>query len=388
MKKMGRYNVVACGRRWGKTLMGRDLAALVMLHGYPVGWFAPQYKILADAWRELVEDLRPYTVDKSETEHRLVLATGGVLEAWTLENKDAGRSRKYARIIVDEAAYVPNLMDAWTRSLRPTLADYRGDAWFLSSPAGRNDFWQLWTRGQDPLQPNWASWQMPTSTNPYIHPDEIEAAQQELPERAFAEEWLAEFLEDSAVFRRITEAANAQWLNAPIPGHKYVIGVDLGKHNDYSVFAVMDVTTRSLCHLDRTNQIEYVVQAERLRSLADRFGAAKIVVESNNVGDVMLEMLRRMGLPVVPFSTTQDSKQNVIETLMLAFEEATLRIIDHPVLLQELRSFEAKRVANGRLKYGAPAGMHDDCVMALAIAYEAMRKANTIMRPVMRAAVA
>lgn len=74
---------------------------------------------------------------------------------------------------------VPGLQEAWEQVIRPTLADYQGDAWFLSTPKGFNYYHALYLRGQSDDYPDWASWQMPTHTNPYIQPAELVALERE-----------------------------------------------------------------------------------------------------------------------------------------------------------------------------------------------------------------
>jgi len=208
-REAARFNVVDCGRRWGKTKYGVRKACETMLTGGRVGWFAPTYKVLDDAWGEIKDRLGDVTTRKDETDHILEVMTGGIFEAWSLDKtEDAGRSRHYHRVVIDEAAMVPNLAGVWQKAIRPTLADYRGDAFFFSTPRGRNFFWEIWQRGQDPARADWVSWQFPTASNPYIHPGEIEAARQELPERLFKQEWLAEFLDDpGGVYRGVRACA-------------------------------------------------------------------------------------------------------------------------------------------------------------------------------------
>src|SRR5215510_1940831 len=46
-----RFNAVACGRRFGKTLLGIELTSIAK-EGWPVAWFSPTYKMLAETWRE------------------------------------------------------------------------------------------------------------------------------------------------------------------------------------------------------------------------------------------------------------------------------------------------------------------------------------------------
>lgn len=347
-------------------------ATEAMTSGRPVAWFAPTYKMLADVWRQMCEALRPLTVSSNATEHRIELVNGGAIEMWSLDSADAGRGRRYARVVVDEAAMVPMLVDTWQAAIRPTLTDYRGDAWFMSTPKGRNGFWQLWTNGQDEAQPDWASWQMPTATNPFIPADEIDAAREMLPDMVFRQEYLAEFAEDSSVFRHIRDCATAGEQTAPIPGHEYVIGCDWGKLNDFTVFVVMDRTSQSVAHIDRMNMVDYVLQADRLKLLADQWQPTDIVTEDVGVGDPVADMLWHRELSIRRFKTQRASKQRVIEQLIRAFDERAISILDDPTLIAELQVMEAQPTERG-FRYSAPAGYHDDCVMALAFAWDAAR---------------
>jgi hypothetical protein len=367
-----------CGRRWGKTELGKDLVAEAALSGLHVGWFAPTYKILADAWRELVLTLKPYTARSNAAEHRIELVTGGALEMWSLVGgEDAGRSRAYARVIVDEAAMVPNLMQVWMDAIRPTLTDFRGDAWFMSTPKGRNDFWQLYQYGLDPLREDWMCWSMPTRTNPFIDPGEIAAAKGDMTEDKFMQEYLAEFLESGAIFRKVHEATTAKPQEyaqdgfASYPKHTYVCGVDWGKYEDFSVFAVIDTTINELVYLDRSNNTDYTMQIKRLEDLCKRFQIAEVIAESNAMA-IAIELMRAANLPVREFVTTNQSKHNIIESLKLAIEQGKLKLLNDSVLLSELQAFEATKLPGGGLRYAAPPGMHDDTVMALAIAWSAV----------------
>jgi hypothetical protein len=97
-----------------------------------------------------------------------------------------------------------------------------------------------------------------------------------------------------------------------------------------------------------------------------------ILAESNSIGEPIIEQLRRDGLPVRGFTTTSASKALIIEALALAFEKESIRIIDDPVLVGELQAYESVRLPGGMTRYGAPEGMHDDCVMAVAIGWHAV----------------
>ena len=199
-----RFNVLACGRRWGKTRFGVYLALHGLQKGNAVGWFAPSYRYADEAFEEVISALggreSKNIQSVNSTTKTIRLANGGIFECWTLENEDAGRSRKYHLVIIDEAAQVSKLRGIYTKAIRPTLADYQGDLWLLSTPRGSTGFFfECYQLGQG--EGDWKSWQMPTSTNHYISPDEIKIAEEDSPPSIFAQEWLAEFVQPAgAVF--------------------------------------------------------------------------------------------------------------------------------------------------------------------------------------------
>jgi hypothetical protein len=229
VREARRFNTLACGRRFGKTTLGINLVIEPSVQGKRAAWFSPTYKSLGDVWREVRTTLAPLITTTSEQQRRLELRGGGVIEFWSLEDPDAGRGRAYHRAAIDEAAMVSDLKAIWNSAIRPTLADYVGDAWFMSTPRAMNYFYELYQFGQDDSRPDWMSWCMPTSANPRIHPSEIEAARRDLPERVFAQEYLAQFLPDGAgVFRGIHECV-LDGTKEPVKGHEYVFGLDFGR---------------------------------------------------------------------------------------------------------------------------------------------------------------
>lgn len=373
IREAKRFNVLCCGRRWGKTTFGLDRVALPALGGKPVAWFAPTYKNLSESWRLIQQVLKPVTSRKLETEHRLELVTGGSVDMWSLDKPDVARGRKYAVSVVDEAAMIPDLKDAWQFTIRPTLTDLKGGAWFLSTPRGMNYFKALFDRGKDPLHPTWASWQMPTSTNPHMSGSEIEEARKDMHELAFAQEYMAQFVSfEGAVFRHVQAAAIAVPQDGPREAHEYVFGIDWGRSLDYTAVAILDATDRSLVALERWGDVDYAVQRNRLQVLYEKWQPVAILAESNSMGQPIIEQLYRDGMPVQPFLTTNASKALAIEGLALAFERCDIRVIPDPVLMGELQAFAGERLPSGLMRYTAPAGQHDDTVMALAIAWSAI----------------
>ncbi len=201
MQTASRFNVLCCGRRWGKTTMAEELLLDPdgnngALAGHPVAYFAPTYKMLNEVWRTLVETCHPVILKKSEQEKRIELIGGGVIDFWSLDDPDSARGRKYKRGIIDEAAKVLRLKEAWTKVIRPTLTDMKGDCWFLSTPRGKNNYFYDLFKFEDQYK-DWKSWQMPTISNPHIDPEEIEQAKGQLDPLTFAQEYLASFVTEN-----------------------------------------------------------------------------------------------------------------------------------------------------------------------------------------------
>lgn len=171
----------------------------------------------------------------------------------------------------------------------------------------------------------------------------------------------AEFLEDSAVFRRIHEAATATPQESAQEGHRYVMGVDWGRSEDFTAVAVIDINTKELVYLDRFNQTEFSIQYGRLETIYDRFHPIETVAEQNAMGMPIIEKLR-FRLSIRPFVTSVASKNEAIDALALAFEQEQIKILNDPVLIAELQAYTADRLPSGRWKFGAPAGYHDDCL--------------------------
>jgi hypothetical protein len=381
-----RFNVLACGRRFGKTTFGIDRNVHPALRGLPVVWFSPTYKMLAEVWRDAKRILAPVTRHVSTQEKRLELVTGGTLDMWSLDNPDAARGRKYSRAVIDEAAMISGLEEAWQAVIRPTLTDYEGDAWFLSTPRGVNFFKDLFDRGQDPERGPYASWQMPTLTNPHIPPGDIESAREELPEMVFRQEYLAEFMQgEGAVFRNVEAnmvAPAGQSYGQHHDGHRVVAGVDWAQKHDFTAISVVCATCRKEVALDRFNKIEWEFQRGRLKALAGAWKVRHIEAEENSIGSPNIEALRREGLNVVAFTTTAQSKPPLIQSLALALERREYDWLNLPVATAELVAYESKVSANtGRISYGAPEGKHDDTVIARALALKAATAPEFKARP-------
>lgn len=275
-----RFNVAACGRRFGKTVIGQDRAIngrKGLLAGYPVGWFAPDYKLLRQAWRDIKAILDPIAAPHgvSEQEKRIELINGAFLECWSFDrNPDAGRSRRYGTVVIDEAAHCRNLEPAWTKGIRATLTDYAGDAWFISSPNGENYFHKLHKRHAEGRK-GWRAWTRTSYDNPHVPASEIDDAKLDLPDWVFEQEYLATFhaegedalIDPFWIERMKAVVAEARKLRAAGKGGPRYLSVDLGEGSgrDRTVLLVRDgLGIIALVVSDRIGIPEAAVLIDRL----------------------------------------------------------------------------------------------------------------------------
>ena len=370
-----RFRVLACGRRWGKTRLGAALCIMTALNGGRAWWVAPSYPMSIVGWRLIHRlALQIPGVEVRRAERSVIFPTGGEVWVRSADNPDSLRGEGLDFAVLDECAFMKEA--AWAEAIRPALSDRQGRAMFISTPKGRNFFWRLWQRCQDEAQNEWAGWQLPTSDNPFIEDKEIEAAKAGLPERIYQQEYLAMFIEDSGgVFRRVMEAARAEPLDTGADDGQYIIGADWGRSNDFTVFTVIDVKTRRMVYSDRFTQIDYNIQAGRLKALHSRFPGV-IIAEYNSMGGPIVERLQAEGLPVTGFVTTAKTKEPLIRALESAFENSEISILNDPVLIGELQAYEQERMASG-WRFSAPAGMHDDTVISLALAWHGVARGQT-----------
>jgi phage FluMu gp28-like protein len=209
---------------------------------------------------------------------------------------------------------------------------------------------------------------MPSEVNPLLPDSELEEMRRQLPERVCQQEIDALFVEDAGgVFRRVMEAATATAQDSA-NGGQYVAGVDWARSNDFTVFTVLNAATKEQVYLDRFTDIDYEIQTGRLRAMYQRFKPSIIIAEYNSMGGPIVERLQAEGLPVEGFVTSNKTKEVVIRQLESAFEHGEIKILPDQTQIAELQAYEQERLAAG-WRFGAPEGLHDDTVMALALAW-------------------
>lgn len=375
-----RFNVLSCGRRFGKTDLFIGLMVETALAGHPVGYFAPVYKYVTEVWGELCRILAPVIVKRNFTEKRIELLTGGVIEMWTMDDPDAGRSRRYKRVVIDEAGLQSNLMTIWTAAIRPTLMDLGGDAYIGGTPKGMNDFYKMFQRAE--TDPAWARFNFATTDNPHIPPQEIADYATEMggvDTAQYRQEVLGLFVESGAsYFGDTSHCYTAPDKPQPAGGKAYyVAGLDWGQQTDFTVVVILNATTGEMVDMLRTRHASWAVMLAEVCAMFKRWDVQLAIAEANAAGAI-IEMLRgeidkaRLYTTIQSFTMTASSKPPLMQTLKMALHDRTLKLQDDPTIRHELNAAQAV-IKNGVWSVESPRDEHGhgDTVVALALAWRA-----------------
>jgi len=382
--------------------MAMMLAGEAAIRGDPILWGAPTFGQCEIGWRELQRACAG-AAHFARNRMEVTYPSGGSVTFRSLDDPDNARGLTAAGVVIDEAPLIQER--AWYEVVRPIISDTEGWAVLMGTPKGKNFFWRESVQAKN--RPDSIAFQAPTLgvakgafgalervphdlENPFFKFEEAQLLADTMTELTFAQEFLADFVDSGGgVFRHVTDAPLAQLQQHGLPGHQYVMGVDWGKYNDFTVLIILDLTPDhapalhatvgspwdarplpliEVCYLDRFNQVDYTVQMGRLLAAYEKFRPSLIVAERNAAGEPLIEVMQRMSLPVYPFVTGNATKALAVDALALALERGQLALPKHDVLLNELMAFDAERLPSGTLRYAAPEGMHDDVVLALSMA--------------------
>lgn len=294
------------------------------------------------------------------------------IECKSADNETSLMGEELNLAILDEAARMkPDIMD---RYIQARLSTRQGKSFVISTPFGQNWFYRRYM--QTKQAGDGASFHFESRDNPHFPLEEWDKARLNLPQNIFQQEYEAAFLADAAaVFRNIRNCIK-DCLQEPKANHRYVMGLDLAKYNDFTVITIIDKDTHEVVYLDRFNKISYTLQLIRIKDAARKYWAT-IVIDALNVGAAIADDLRASGVGVIDFKATgndsenremQGTKERAIEKLNSFFETNNITIPPDDTLIGELEAYGYKMTDSGNFKYGAPEGLHDDCVSSLMMA--------------------
>lgn len=364
-----RYTITAASTKTGKTashIIWLFEQSLLLKPNQAVWWVAPVYQQAEIAFRRMkaqVNDRDFFTSNES----KLVLTTplGSRIEFKSAEKPDNLYGDDVYAAVFDEASRARE--DSWF-ALRSTLTATKGKCKLIGNVKGKkNWFYKLGERAKSG-EPNMEYFKITAydaAKEGILEVEEIEQAKRDLPDYVFKELYLAEPAEDNS-----NPFGYENINNCIIPtqtGVAVAYGIDLAKYTDWTVIIGLN-DKGEVCHFERF-QMDW---SQTLNKIGSIIGNIPTFVDSTGVGDPIVEQLQRNRPKVQGFKFTSQSKQQLIEGLVVAVQQQKIGFPDG-VIADEMRNFEFEYTRTG-VKYTAPQGLHDDAVMSLALAWDCKQK--------------
>ncbi len=389
-----------CGRQVGKT----TLAAIKALH-YALSNNKAQILIVSAGLRQsiiLFNKILDYaetstpakllTTYQSRTRIRFV--NGSEIVALPC-GREGSTLRGYTAdmAILDEANFIPrNVIDSVVRPMMITRPGAR--MIMISTPWMRDHpFYDAISKPEL----GFTTYTWPSSMNPTVPREKLELERKTIGDFAYNREYNAAFMDDQFSFlpsALVLNCTDQYELNQdPLQGEKYqgqyLIGIDFGKHTDYSAIAVLEKTNDNL-RLVYLNELPletpYTAVIGTVRRLYDAYAFAAGCLDKTGVGEGPYEEIKQFMRTMEGITLTAQMKEDIMGKLKLTLEQGKLTLPnDNQQLLIQMTAQQCEPTKSGTIKFSHPTGTHDDQLWSLALAIHAsQQQTRPTFKPITR----
>lgn len=368
-----RFRVLNWGRRTGKNEVAIVDTIRYALENPDsiVWWVSPTYEQSNDYGFDRMLEMLPNALVQGEPTYSkprsIELITGTTISFKSADKPKSLKGGGVDRMVVDEAASIAG--DIWYEYLRPTLTDTLGGGCIISTPKGKDWFHTMFYRGQEDEDDTVWSSHATSFDNPHVPDSEIEQQRENMPDRIYEQEYLAEFTEDAGeVF--IDMNIEDYDYESKVGSEPYRIGVDYARHHDWTVVLVLD-SAGYVVHIRRVQKTSWHAIEAVIKNVYEQFQPATVQVDATRDNKIT-EDLEAVGVNVEPIKFTQQKKADMVENCAAMLEAGDVTIPeDASRLRREMEAFEYDVTRAGNVRYAAGDTEHDDMVDALCLAADA-----------------
>ena len=418
-----RYINANVGRGAGKTTVAAELAWEGATIKWTDGLGPPHVKIFADTyehgrliwdavWDDSISHLRPLVLRWDADRNIIVLVDeddpvrpGAMLQLLSADNPNAMTGHnKTTLAIIDEAQFVKD--ESW-RQFLPSLNIRKGIAVCFGVCQGQGFYRTNSLKGLDPDFSDHKTYSVPSTANPYFLMSDDELARREYSLEEYRQLFLAQWTgAEGMLFENVDGCLLAPEvvlslkngvpliLEQPQPNADYVAGLDIAKSRDFMALIILNRQTGRLAAILRANKRTYTflesLVADTLvmyhpRCRPDVTGMGEAPYE--HIRQFVRNRYNEMDIPPTsqttfhPETLTGTRKQEIIDDLALHLLRERVRFPNIRQLVSELRVFEKSVSSTGFVRYSAPVGLHDDLVIALALAAQGLPRTVVTSRP-------
>lgn len=383
----GSIHVVKAVRQCGKSMMCENIIIECSLrHAHQTSiWVSPTIKQSKRIFKSIVKNLRNtgLLLSHNGTDLDITFFNGSQILFASAEQGDNIRGAtvsKYGIMIIDEAAYIT---DEVYYICTPFVNANNAPTLIVSTPRFKSGFFYDFFEDGRNGKPNIYSYDFTEYPNPYLTKERLEMYRSKMPLNLFRADYLGQWMEAmSDIFGDFKRILN----NSVTLDGNYTAGIDWGvgksaKSDDsdqtsLSIFNSLHQQVR-IYHwndLDETTTINRIVAALKENQVR------KVVVETNSIGSVYLGLLKKAiqaaGVPcqVIEFVTSNDSKRQIIEALIVDVQNRTIQLLDDAEQSLQMSAYTMERTPSGKTTYNAAPGYHDDCIIATALAIHGTKR--------------
>lgn len=382
LKSSAMYNTICCPRQWGKSYYAIQLMLYYAIN-YPesqVMFATLSHRQGSKVFNQLMNGIQHTGIikKKNSIENSIILINGSQIYFVSVQQPENLLGYSIDYLFVDEAALIKD--ETFERVLRPFLR-VRGKKCFLfSTPRGQNYFYKYYNLGNNENEPYYISFKGDIFGNPYANMEEYESAKKSLPESIFKAEYLAEFVAGGTVFPDLDKHSTIQSWQGPKREERYFAGLDIALQGDYLVLTILN-SKGEVVNCYRDTKKPMLMMAENVKKMLHLYNPNLTYVETNGIGNGgIFEILQKAHRSVTPFTTSNSSKQEIIEDLIFDLQNSDINIPTKQFFtyyIDEMTDYGFTYSPKTRkVVYNSISG-HDDCVMSLALANKAKRSGKS-----------
>jgi hypothetical protein len=358
-----KLTVLLCGRRFGKSELAKIITIVRSLKSQKVAYVTPTFLLANKFYNEILQLLPPEVIkSKNSSELSIELITGGSIRFFSGEALERFRGFSFHFIIIDEAAFIGNLSEAWQTIIEPTLLDYNGSSMWISTPNGREYFYSKYQDGQNGAD-GIKSFHFTSYDNPFLPVDFLDKKKKELPDWKFNQEYLAIAGESQTNAFGIDniKACTSDTLSTE---QTVVYGIDLAYTNgDWTAITGFDRNGHQT--YEDHFQLPYPVIVEKIKNLPPNVNK---IIDATGAGLPIYQQLSTLVQNLQPFVFTSSSKQQLMMEYITAVQQHKIKV--SPKVANEMYTFQYTTKPNGTHTFNAMVGYHDDLICSSAMAYQ------------------
>lgn len=373
-----KYLTVVCSRQQGKSTVMMVLCVQWLLEkNAKIGYVCRNSVFAETAYGDLIRIIPQMLVKKANSQSKVIeTVLGSSIRFFSAESGNSLRGQSFHYLINDEFSYFKfeqtDGTDLWYHILSPTVKVKGRKCIFVSTPLGKNNrFYEMYIRGLSDEFPQYKSILKTIYDDGIIPKEDIEPTRISMPEMAWRQEYLCEFLESAYSF---FGGYDQCFVSTSHSYEKTFIGVDLSGNGQDATILTKINEKNEVEQFEISGQLDYKYQ-QISYIINNSKNLQMCLLENNGIGTPMINEIKKLvnnKTKIREWTTSNSSKEQIMSDLAVTIAKKEIFFDEtDKSLYGEFGTFVANFTKGGHLQFGAISGKHDDRIMSLAIALKA-----------------